>query len=300
MRLTTKPGTSAQVIGCFLIAWAKLIAAVTVSGGGVVALDDLDQRHDRGRVEVVEADDLVGAQRRVADLGDRQRRGVRGEDRVAGRHGVELGEDGLLDLHPLGHGLDDEVDVAEALVGRRARGCGRGSPRPAASACSSVSLPFLTRRPTWPCGDVARLVEAGVDELLLDVLEDDGDAGGGDGLGDLAAHRPGADDGGLEHEHGAREAPVGRSARPEATSAARARSASSIREAAQRALQRVAHARGGRRARSTTASPAAVLELVVELERDGRAVLGGAKRDALRRRVICSSSTSAVWPARAS
>jgi hypothetical protein len=28
MRLTTKPGTSAQVIGCFLIAWAKLMAAV--------------------------------------------------------------------------------------------------------------------------------------------------------------------------------------------------------------------------------------------------------------------------------
>ena len=70
-------------------------------GRGLVALDDLDQRHDRRRVEVVEADDLVGPQRRVADLGDRQRRGVRGEDRVAGRAGVELGEDRLLDLHPL-------------------------------------------------------------------------------------------------------------------------------------------------------------------------------------------------------
>ncbi len=31
IRLTTKPGTSAQVIGCLRIAWAKLIAAVTVS-----------------------------------------------------------------------------------------------------------------------------------------------------------------------------------------------------------------------------------------------------------------------------
>ena len=51
--------------------------------------------------------------------------------------------------------------------------------------------------------DVARLVEAGLDELVLDVLEDHGDAGGGDGLGDLAAHGAGADDGGLEHEHGA-------------------------------------------------------------------------------------------------
>ena len=33
---------------------------------------------------------------------------------------VELGEDGLLDLHALGHGLDHEVDVAEALVVGRA------------------------------------------------------------------------------------------------------------------------------------------------------------------------------------
>ena len=31
MRLTTKPGTSAQVIGFFLIVWAKLTAAWTVS-----------------------------------------------------------------------------------------------------------------------------------------------------------------------------------------------------------------------------------------------------------------------------
>ena len=31
MRLTTKPGTSAHVIGCFLIACAKLTAACSVS-----------------------------------------------------------------------------------------------------------------------------------------------------------------------------------------------------------------------------------------------------------------------------
>ena len=112
-------------------------------------------------------------------------------------------EDGLLDLHPLGHGLDDEVDVAEVLVGG-----GAGDPpddlaRPAPSACSSVSLLLLDEPASWPCGDVARLLEAGVDELLLDVLEHDGDVGGGDRLGDLAAHGAGADDGGLEHEHGA-------------------------------------------------------------------------------------------------
>ena len=31
IRLTTKPGTSAQVIGCLRIAWAKLTATPTVS-----------------------------------------------------------------------------------------------------------------------------------------------------------------------------------------------------------------------------------------------------------------------------
>ena len=31
MRLTTKPGTSRQVIGCLRIVWAKLYAVVTVS-----------------------------------------------------------------------------------------------------------------------------------------------------------------------------------------------------------------------------------------------------------------------------
>ena len=50
-------------------------------------------------------------------------------------------------------------------------------------------------------GHVRGLVEPGLHERLVDVLEHHGDARGGDGLGDLAAHRPGADDGGFEHEH---------------------------------------------------------------------------------------------------
>ena len=49
--------------------------------------------------------------------------------------------------------------------------------------------------------DLAGLLQTLVDELLLDVLEHDGHVGGGEHLGDLAAHRAGADDGGFEHEH---------------------------------------------------------------------------------------------------
>jgi hypothetical protein len=51
-----------------------------------------------------------------------------------------------------------------------------------------------------------------VDELLLDVLDHDGDVGGGDDLGDLATHRAAAQHGGLEDEHvrGSSERSVGR------------------------------------------------------------------------------------------
>ena len=58
-------------------------------GRGVVALDDLDDARAGG----VEADDLVRPQRDLADLGDRELGGARGQDREAGRGGVELGED---------------------------------------------------------------------------------------------------------------------------------------------------------------------------------------------------------------
>ena len=49
--------------------------------------------------------------------------------------------------------------------------------------------------------DLLGLVQTGVHELLLHVLEHDRHAGRGDHLGDLAAHRAGADHGGFEYEH---------------------------------------------------------------------------------------------------
>ena len=202
IRFTTKPGTSAHAIGCLRIACANVIAAATVSGRGLVAFDDLDQRHDRGGVEVVEADDLLGPQRRFADLGDRQRGGVRGEDRVAGRRGVELGEDGLLDVHALGHGLDHEVDVAEARVG----GAAVDAPDDLLDLRVALllgQLAALDQFPDLARGHVAGLVEPGLHELVVDVLELHGDARGRDRLGDLAPHRPRAYDGCLEHEHAA-------------------------------------------------------------------------------------------------
>ena len=71
-----------------------------------------------------------------------------------------------------------------------------------ASACSWVSFSFLTSLADLALGDLACLLEALVDEFLFDVLEQDGDVGGGDDLGDLSAHHPGAHDSCFEDEHG--------------------------------------------------------------------------------------------------
>ena len=45
--LTTKPGSSPQAIGSLRMAWANVVATCIVSGGGVLALDDLDEAHHR-------------------------------------------------------------------------------------------------------------------------------------------------------------------------------------------------------------------------------------------------------------
>ncbi len=84
---------------------------------------------------------------------------------MPGRDGVEVLEDGPLDLHPLGDGLDDEVDVAEALVLGRpvdavddARDLGVGR--------LLVELAALDELLDLPGRDLARLGEPGLDELV--------------------------------------------------------------------------------------------------------------------------------------
>ena len=127
------------------------------------------------------------------------------EERIAwlGRDLVELGEHPRLEVHPLGDGLDHEVDVAEAVVVGRA-----GDPAhdllELAVGLLLGDLLLLDEAGELALGDLACLLQADVDELLVDVLQDDGDVSGGDGLGDLSAHGACADDGGFEDEHGER------------------------------------------------------------------------------------------------
>ena len=133
-RFTRKPIPSATSTTRRPIASAAARATATDSGDGVDARDDLDEPHDRRRVEEVHPDDALGRARRRADRGDRHRRGVRREDGlgVAG----ELAQQLALELQALGRGLDDELAAprarSSAPTGRRrsrAPSTGRLPPR---------------------------------------------------------------------------------------------------------------------------------------------------------------------------
>ena len=82
--------------------------------GALRAADDLDERHAVDRVEEVHADDVLGMLRVRGDVGDRDRRRVRGEDRARLLDAFELREDLPLDVDVLDDGLDHEVGAPEA------------------------------------------------------------------------------------------------------------------------------------------------------------------------------------------
>ena len=78
--------------------------------------DELDERHDRHRAEEVHPDEPLAAVAgdRFGQSVDRDRRGVRGEDRFRARDRVELPPQGRLDGEVLEDGFDDQVDVGDA------------------------------------------------------------------------------------------------------------------------------------------------------------------------------------------
>ncbi len=147
--------------------------------------DDLDQVLHRRRVEEVDADDAPGPGVRGGDLGDRQRRGVGGEDRLRRDDVVELAEDVLLDLQRLDHGLDYEVGVREVLE--------RGGERDLAQQLDLLDLGHLLPldRPT---GRVLEVLAPPLEGLVVLLHADHREAVAGEDLGDAGAHRAQADD----------------------------------------------------------------------------------------------------------
>ncbi len=88
---------------------------------GELRLDDLDERHQRRRIEEVHADDALGPGRGGRDLGHRERRCVGRKNRVGAAEPIEVCEEGTLGLELLHDRLDDEIAVRERLEVRRDR-----------------------------------------------------------------------------------------------------------------------------------------------------------------------------------
>ena len=148
-------------------------------------LDDLDETHHRRRVEPVQPDDARGATGAGGQLGDRQRGGVGGQHRLRREQPVELGEELLLELHPLRDGLDDQLAVLDRLE--------RGAERDPAHQRGDVVLGQLAAgdRTAGRVGDVP----LGSLEALVVVLDaHDLDPGAGEHLGDARSHRAQSDD----------------------------------------------------------------------------------------------------------
>ena len=150
--------------------------------------DDLEQRHDIGRREEVQADHVLRTLGGRADLFHVERRGV-GRQHAAGLgHLVELGEDLLLQLHVLEHGFDDHVGFGEiGVIGRaldEAHALGLVLRREAAALDHRVIGAF-------------EHAQAPLQSLVAGVEHRNRDAGVGEADGDAAAHCARADNAGL-------------------------------------------------------------------------------------------------------
>ena len=123
IRLTMKPGRSAETMSFLPSASVSSRMAASVASVVAGAADQLDERHHRHRAEEVHPDEALAASRRDrrGERVDRDRAGVRGEDRGCGRERVELAPERLLDVDVLEHGLDDEIGVADGGQVRRRR-----------------------------------------------------------------------------------------------------------------------------------------------------------------------------------
>ena len=83
--------------------------------GGRQGADELEQPHDRHRIEEVGADHPVWPACRDGELDDRDRAGIAGQDRFRATDAVELREGFLLDLQVFGGGLDHQLTVGQVL-----------------------------------------------------------------------------------------------------------------------------------------------------------------------------------------
>src|SRR6266508_1397897 len=154
--------------------------------------NDFHQREDGRGIEEVHADDTLRMFGCFGDLGNGQRRGVRGENRVRACQTIELGKDLALELELFEHRLDDEVALGEIAE--------RGGELEAAerriAICHGQSALLDGARQITLDRRASALPEL-VAHLATDRVESRLDAH----LRDAGAHRPEADDPDLANIH---------------------------------------------------------------------------------------------------
>ena len=157
-----------------------------VVGGlaGAVGANDLEQRHHLRRVEEVEAEEAVGAPGDRRLVGDRERRGVGGEEGVGLDDLVDLAPHLELPIEVLGDRLDHQVAVGEVGVVERA-----ADPAADRVGVRLLELALLDRAAEL----LLDLAEALVEGALVGLDHDDVPAGLGADLGDPVPHQPAAE-----------------------------------------------------------------------------------------------------------
>src|SRR5690606_3903131 len=150
---------------------------------GLLATNDLNQRHHVHRVEEVHADEVFRTLEGLGQQVDRDGRGVGSQDGIFLHHAFHLGQHDLLDLGVLDHGLDHDVDIAEITVGHgRANGVERLGHLGRSHAALLDAL----------AEQLGGLVQTHLDTLFADILHQDRSALGGGLVGDATTHDAGA------------------------------------------------------------------------------------------------------------
>jgi hypothetical protein len=183
--LTTKPARSPARIGVLPSAAANASARATASSAVPERDDDLDQLHDRHRGEEVQPEDVLGAAGRRGQVRDRDRRGVRRQQRAGLHRRVERLEHAALHREVLDDRLDDEVRVGE--VAQVARPC-----HTALQGAGVGGLELAAGHGAFHRGGDA--LARALQRRGLGLVDVHGDAGAGDRLGDARAHEPAAHD----------------------------------------------------------------------------------------------------------
>ena len=147
--------------------------------------NNLDELHKRRRVEEVHANRAMSLTDGLAQPAHRQRRCVRGNDRIVRQPLNNLGQHSSLGIEILDHSLDNKATRAQVRRGSR-----RPQPRCRRIRLAARQSPLLHEPIETPPDPINR----GLNSRLVDIQELDRPPTGRSNLRNAGAHRPGAED----------------------------------------------------------------------------------------------------------